>query len=138
MADVRVSHQKIVVSDACVPTAALCAAMDIHVLAKDVVIPDREKGFLALELEILRLQPDRSEWIELVMLSDGRRSFNDDMRLEPATLANPDPVSDRAIRSDRHIGAEFSSGADNRCGMNHGFRPIEESKMASAASSDPT
>src|SRR5205814_8132290 len=59
--NMRVRHQKIVISDSRVAATALCAAMDIHVLAKNVVMADREECFLAFELEILGLQPDGSE-----------------------------------------------------------------------------
>src|SRR5688572_12875548 len=61
MADVRVRHEKIVIADFRVAAAPFGAAMDIHVLAKDIMVSDRQERLLTLELQILRLKTNCSE-----------------------------------------------------------------------------
>ena len=39
VADVGVCHYEIVIADPCMPAAAHSASVDIHVFAKDVVVP---------------------------------------------------------------------------------------------------
>src|SRR5437762_9464714 len=109
-----VCHKEIMIPDSCVPTAAFCSAVNIHILAKDVVVAYRKKRFFAFELEVLRLESDGSEWVELIVLADRRGPVDDHVGFEAATLSNLHTVADAAVRPDAHIGAEFRFGADNR------------------------
>ena len=79
MSDVRSNHQEIVVADTSVSSSALCAAMDIHVFAKLIVGANRQKGFLAMEFQILRLNSNDTEWEKPIGISNSRRAFDDDM-----------------------------------------------------------
>jgi hypothetical protein len=43
-----------------------------------------------------------------------------------------------AVRADRDVLTNYRFGTHNRSRMNHGCAPIDESSVASAASSEPT
>src|SRR5437762_1203597 len=96
--DVR--HKEIMIPDSCVPTAAFCSAVNIHVFAKDVVVAYRKKRFFAFELEVLRLESDGSEGVELIVLADRRRPFDDHVGFEAATISNLHAAADTAVRAD--------------------------------------
>ena len=138
MSDVHICHQKIVIADPRKTTATLRASMDVHVFAKYVVIADRKEGVFTFEFKILRLKPDRTEGIKLIVLSNRRRAFDDDVRLEAASFADLHTRADPAKRADRHIIGNLGFGTDNRGLVNHGCCPTDESSVASAASSEPT
>src|SRR5258706_632929 len=101
--DVR--HKEIMIPYSGVPAAAFGSTMNIHILAKDVVVADRKKRFFTLELEVLRLESDGSEWVELIVLADRRRPFDDHVGFETATIPNLHAAADTAVRTDAHIGA---------------------------------
>src|SRR5215471_3972368 len=67
VADVRVCHQIIMISDSCVTAATLRTPMDVHVFAEHIVIADREKRLLASKFQILSLKTDRAERIKMVI-----------------------------------------------------------------------
>src|SRR5262245_4163928 len=138
MPNMNIRHQEVVITDSRVPTTAFRAAMNVYVFPKDVVISDYEEGFFAPELQILRLKADGSERKEMVVLANRRRAFDDDVRIEAAALSNVHPIADPAIRANGHIFSNTDLRAHNGSRMNHGCRPMEESRVASAASSEPT
>src|SRR5688572_10926508 len=138
MPDMRVCHQKIVVPDFRVRTSAFRSPMDIDVLAKDVVISDRQKRFLAFEFQVLRLESDGSKREELIVHADRRGTLDNHVRLESAARGDLNPGSDATIRTDESIGCDSGLGTHDSRWMNHaiyGCCPIEESRVASAASS---
>src|SRR5438552_2370800 len=136
--DMHVRHQKIMVPDSGAAAAAFRAAMEVDVFAKDIVIADGEKRVFAFELQVLRLQADGSKRIELIILPDRCRTFDDHVRFEAAPAADLHPASDAAKRPNVNISADVSFRADHRIRPNHGCWPIEAGRLASAASSDPT
>ena len=95
--NVRADHQEIVISDAGMSATAFSSAVNIDVFAKCVVGTDRQKGFFAAVLEILRLDTDHAEGKEAVVAADRRRALNDDVRVQHAAVAN----GTRSLRSGR-------------------------------------
>ena len=138
MADVRICHKEVVITDTRVSATTLCSPMKVHVFSKNIVVAYGKKCFFTLVLQILRLQTDRPERIELIALADFRRTFHDNVRLEAASLSDLNAWTDAAIRPDADVIANFRFRTDNGGSVDHGCCPIEESRMASAASSGPT
>src|SRR5262245_3518588 len=99
---------------------ALRASMDIHILAKYIVITNRKKSLFAFELQILRLKTDSSERVKLIVVSNRRWSIDHDVRFEAATISDLHPSADPAIWPDRYVIANFSLRADNGSRVNHG------------------
>jgi hypothetical protein len=120
MADVRVCHQKIMVPDSRVPTTALGPSMDVYVFAKNVVVADCKEGFFAFEFQILWLKTDCSERIEMIVIADDRRTFDNYMRLEMASVSDSHSSAHAAVRPNRHIMTDLSLGTYNRSRMDHG------------------
>ena len=75
----HICHEEIVVADPRVAAAPFRSAMNVDIFAKDIVVADGEKCFFAFELEILRLQANRSEGIKLIILTDCGRTFDNDV-----------------------------------------------------------
>jgi hypothetical protein len=81
--------------------------------------PDCQKGFLAMKLQILRLNPDNAERKKPIGISNGCGTFDDDMRVQPAVVANFHVVTDTTEWANGDSFAEGRFGRNDGCGMNH-------------------
>ena len=120
VSNMHIHHQEVVISYYRLPPTALRSTVDVHVLAKDVVRTDRQEGVFALELEILRLESDGAEWKETVVLADGRRTFDDDVGVQPAATSDRHAISNPAVRPDEDVGTKPRFWTDKGSGVNHG------------------
>ena len=116
----RIGHQKIMIADPRNSAASMSASMNVHIFTKHVVMTDREKGVFTFEFEILRLKPDCSKRIELIVLANCGRPFHDNVRLKPAAVSDLDAIADPAIWPNHHIVSDFSFRAHDGSLVNHG------------------
>jgi hypothetical protein len=99
----RVDHQEVIVAYGSLPATALRPSMDSDVLPEDIIRPYIQPRVFAPELQILWLKTNRAEGKEMVVLANGRRALNDDMRLEAATGSDTHASPDLAIRTDDNV-----------------------------------
>src|SRR5437867_7292031 len=70
VSDVCLRHQETVVTDPRHSAATLCAAMDRHEFANASAASDLCLSFFSGELQILRRQTDRDEWINMSFIAN--------------------------------------------------------------------
>jgi hypothetical protein len=112
-------HEEVVIPDLRMAAATLRSSMNIYIFAKNVVRADREKRVLAMEFQILWRQADRGVWKKAVVCSDGRGTFDDYVRLQPASGGNPNAFANPAVGTDEDVCVDLRFGADNGGGVNH-------------------
>ena len=138
MTDMNICHQEIVIADPRLPAASFSASMNIHVFAEYVVVSDSQKRIFTLEFQVLWLKADSSKRIELIVIADRCWSLNHDVRFEAAAVSDFYSGTNSAKRPNDDVLTNFRLWTHYGSRMNHGCRPMEESSMASAASSAPT
>jgi hypothetical protein len=116
----RVHHKEVVITDDRMAPAAVRSAMNVYVFAENVVGADSQTRVLTLELKILRLESDRAEWKEMIVVADRCWTLDNHMRLESAAVSDRHAITDPAIRTDEYVGTHFCFGADDCRGVNHG------------------
>ena len=114
--NVRVGHEHVVVADLGDAAAPLGASMNRHEFAKHVAIADDQFRRLAMELQILRNQPDRRQRKDLVPVSDFRWTLDDCRCADAAITAKPHMLPDHRVRTDH------AASADDGVGMDDGTR----------------
>src|SRR6266536_1884230 len=91
-------------------------AMDRYMFAERVVVANFGVSRSSLPFQVLCFQPETGERKYFVPPAEGRVSFHDDMRVQPATRTQYDTLADNAIRSNLAVIADY------RLGMNDGGR----------------
>src|ERR1039457_1748743 len=127
--DVGVRHDEVVVADRGHHAAAFRAAVNGNELADPVAMPDAGAGALALVLQILRRDPNGRVGIEHVVLTDGDRPFDEDVRHQAS------PRSDHGVRADHAVRPDFGSFVDRGGRVNEG-RGVDRHQGWAAAGSE--
>ena len=106
---VSVAEEKIVVAD---PgrRLGLGAAMNGHVLAEGVIIPDVEMGFFSGVFHVLRATTDSGERESLATLANRCVALDHDVTVQTRVISEGHVLSDHAVRTN------FATGADLSCG----------------------
>ena len=84
---VRISHEKIVISDLRDASAARRAAAHGGEFAEPVAVADDQLGVLSPEFQILRIAAHRTKRIENALASDARGTAHHGMRFQDAFIA---------------------------------------------------
>jgi len=116
--DVGVAEQQIMRADAG-GQAFVSAAMDGGVFAEDVVVADFEVGGIAEVFEILGLAADDGEGEKLVAAADLRMTFENDVGVQDAIVAEFDVVANDAIGADADILSQGGERRNNSSRVNH-------------------
>ncbi len=116
--DVRIAEQQVVGADARGQFLE-GAAMDGGVFAEDVVIADFQIGGLGDVFEVLGFSSDGGEGEKLVAAADFRVSFDDDVRVEHAIIAQLDVRANHAEGADADIFPDPGVGRNNGGGVDH-------------------
>ena len=114
---VHVGQQPVAVADAGDAAAGAGAAADGREFAHDVVVADVQLGALAREFLVLRVAADRGVPVEMVALADAGGARHRAVRAEDRVVADLDPCTDHAVRTDAHVRAEARRRVDHRGGM---------------------
>jgi len=94
------NHEEIVIANPCVTSTAQRSAMDVDVLTKCVPFANRQKGLFAFVFEILWLDTNDAERKEAIVTVDRGWTFDNDVRIENASVPDRDVLADPAERSD--------------------------------------
>jgi len=120
VADMRISHEEIVIANPGRAAASGSSAVNVYILPEDIVISDCKKSLLTLEFQILWLKTDRRERIKLIAVADPCRSFHDDVRLETTSSPDLNARTDRTVWTDADVVSDLRLRTDDRRRMNHG------------------
>ena len=90
VADMRVRHDQIVITDGGFGAILHGAAMNGDTLANHIVIADHQSSRLALVLQVRRIFAYRGELIDAIVPTDTGRPFDDHVRRDHRTLADFD------------------------------------------------
>ena len=93
--------------------------MNVDVLAANIVRADSQGCFLAFELKVLRLDADHAERKEAIIRTNFGRAFDNDVRVQNASIADDNPTVDPAKRPNNDVGADLRIGTDYGCRMDH-------------------
>ena len=135
MRDMGIGQKSAAVADFGDHTAALGARIHGHPLADQAIGTDLERGWLAVEFQILRLVTDRGKGKHFCARADGGASGNNGMTEQFHTITQDSMRSDRAKRTDSHIGTQLRGGIDNRKGMDCAHLFYSKTSMALTSAS---
>ncbi len=88
-------------------------AVDVAILAEDIVIAYLEVGRLALVLEILRAKTDDGEGVELIAHAEGRRTIEYDMIMQYTAFCQLYMSSNDTVGANLYIVSDFGLGINN-------------------------
>ena len=98
--------------------AVACGAVHGDVFAEGVVVADACPRCAALPFQVLRLETDGGEREKLVTCADLGVAVDDDVRMQPVSLAKRDVPADDAVRANNTVAAESGPGMNDCGGMN--------------------
>ena len=119
--DVAVGKEGAVVTDRRRHPAALGAGVHGHAFADQALFSDRQRGRLALELQILRLMADGGEGEDLRARADCCPPCHRHVADEFDAVAQLHIRSYRAERTDFHVRSQARFGRDDGGGVNFRF-----------------
>lgn len=119
MGDVGVTKDQIVGADAS-GSGFGGAAVDGDVFPENIVIADMQPGGFADVFEILGFPADRGEGKKFVVFANRAMTFDDDVGMQHAVIAECDIGTDHAVRADADIIADLGEWGNNGGGVNHG------------------
>jgi len=114
MGNMDIRHEQIVIADSGGTSSPDRASVDSGKFANCITVANLKRRALACIFQILRIFTDRCKLKNLVVPTKCCRSFDDDMRSNPATGTN------RNIRPDNTVGTDLDIIRNVRRGINNG------------------
>jgi hypothetical protein len=113
--DMRVSHEEVVVADACHAATFCRASIQSGEFPDPITIADFQISLLAGILQILWRSPDGGELEDLVVATNFSPALYDNVTGNHSPGTNDNMFADHAVRPDSDIFGEPGAGMDN-CG----------------------
>src|SRR5215472_15125997 len=133
MAHVRVSEEKIVVSERSLASTLLRAPANRHVFAKNVSIADNQFNDFAAKRVILRIPANHAEGMKHVVLAKSRRPLNYCMRMQHAAITQLHVFAHHGKRADLHTFSQLRVRRHGRSRMSLGLRHFADFSACSTA-----
>src|ERR1700761_7131384 len=114
----RCREEQVAIADHRFGAAFDGAAIDADAFAKRVAVANDQLDMLAAETQVLRIATDRAERMKDVVAADFRRTGYNRMRMQDASVAELDAVTDDRVRPDLHARAKLRGRRDRGLHVN--------------------
>jgi hypothetical protein len=119
MGDMRIRKEGAFVADCRDQSAAFCAGIDRDAFADHAIVSDEKLRIFTVELQILRLVPNRRKRKNSGACTNFRFTCKGNMADQVRSIAKLDVRTDHAERSDANITANLRFRIDDGGRMNH-------------------
>ncbi len=127
MADVRIGHDQVVVTQGGFGTILHSATVNGHAFTDDVVITDYQACFFTLVLHVRGVFAYRGKLVDAIVFANAGRTFEDHVWPDDSPLADFNTCADDRPRADLNVGGQNGRRIDDcaRVNQTHSLRSAQ-------------
>lgn len=138
MGDMGIGHKQVVVADLGKALVLLSAAVHRGEFPNRIAVANFKPSYFGSVFLILRIFTNRGELVDSILLSDGGRAFDDDMRTHHRSRPDRYLCTDIAVRPYLNILGQFSLFVDNGGWMNQNQGTTAAQRISALATKSPS